>query len=264
MPTMFIMNPKGFGHRLLEHVVRAFPLQTADAAAADAEPWPLRHVFMYRACTKVVESFGSIFSAGGKGKGPPKPPPGGRPKPTFASEAMKEAVANGTLAPEPGRPMATHLTSSWMDCMLHWMEITGRSGARAAASLGQQERRELRQYRGGPIVKGRDQLEEDSQLTLRMEEFVTKDLAKRETLVKEILSFVSHGQGMVPSELGAAMAAFGSHSQKGSQMEKSSAVTGAKFLDEGAVTQVEAYVGSVPNLAAVGGSNAILSGSMGR
>lgn len=258
---------QGFGHRLIEYVVRAFPLEGM------GEPWQLRHLFMYRSCAKVVESFGSIFSKGGPrraspalGKGKGGPPP----KPSFAAEAMKTATAEGALAQEPQKPLAAHLTTSWMDCVAHWMEITGRSGKRASKALGRQERVDLRRYDASTedkdaFVKGEDQLEEDAHLTLRMDEFVTKDLAQREQLVNEILLFVAQDEALGPDiDVEAAMAAFESHSQKGSSMENSSAVTGAKFLDEAAVVEVEAFVESLPSLAAVGGSNALLAGSMGR
>ena len=46
-PTHFIMNPKGFGHRLIEYVRRAFPQHDGPGEGA-----PLRHVFMYRHCAK--------------------------------------------------------------------------------------------------------------------------------------------------------------------------------------------------------------------
>ena len=59
------------------------------------------------------------------------------------------------------------------------------------------------------------------------------------------------------------MKAFETHSQAGSAMEKSSAVTGAKFLDPKAVGEVEAYINLIPALKAVGGSNAVLPGSLG-
>ena len=47
-------------------------------------------------------------------------------------------------------------------------------------------------------------------------------------------------------------------------MENSSAVTGAKFLDPKAVEDVESYVKKIPALKAIGGSSAILPGSLGR
>lgn len=79
-----------------------------------------------------------------------------------------------------------------------------------------------------------------STLTLRMNEFVTKDLQKRKKVVDQLLSFA--GIDTTDKELHErAMKVFGTHSQAGSMMAKSSAVTNKKFLspeDEKVLTQI--------------------------
>jgi len=277
VPSMFIMNPKGFGHRLIEYVHRAFPVYGSISNSGElenpygtvddpkADPWPIRHIFMYRSCAKVVESFGSIFSKEGP---PPKPKGGGPPpKPTPASEAMKQAAASGVAASgTPKHPLAARLTGGWMDCMLHWMELTGRVDGPTMGLSGVDSLRRYDATTAEPFAKGTDQLEEGSHMTIRMEEYVTKDLDKRKSQVVEILKFVNFVDDadlLHARDVGAAMKAFETHSQAGSAMEKSSAVTGAKFLDPKAVGEVEAYINLIPALKAVGGSNAVLPGSLG-
>ena len=103
-PAIFSMNPKGFGHRALEAVCATFGKQ-------------INHIFMYRRCDKVVESFGSIFSAGQKGAGGPRGPggkPKGPPPQEFVSQAMKSAST--PLEPPPGlKGMALGMVLGWMD-----------------------------------------------------------------------------------------------------------------------------------------------------
>merc|ERR1711988_1937307 len=95
-------------------------------------------------------------------------------------------------------------------------------------------------------------------LTLRMDEFVTKDLAKREAVVKAVLDFAQVSYG-AHGALDRAMAVFDTHSQAGSAMEKSSAKTGKKFLTEQDVQELHALCAQVP----LGKPSFVIPGSLG-
>lgn len=218
---LFSMNPKGSGtylkHIVIKHLSKQFPHQ--------------RHVFMYRDCRKVVESFGSIFVVGsvvtGKGGPPPKPP-------KFVSRAMNEHKDKLPMEFSYwSHPAAKRITLMWMDGVCDWMEF-------------------LTDH-------------QVDQLTIRMDEFVTKNMENRRATLFELLKHAglplkTQWNPTVDNSLGA----FKEHSQKGSVMEKSSAVTKKKFLDTDAEEKISACVSTVPYLGALGGADLILPGSVGR
>lgn len=206
--VLYSVNPKGNAGFLMQTVNHAFPGS--------------QHVFMYRDILKVVESFGSIFSSinftskllglldskiGGPAFRPPR-----MSADSFHSIALREAFSKLRL---PEHPMVKGLGLMWVDAMLSWVEF--------------------RQSQDG----GREE-NMSSTLTLRMNEFVTKDLQKRKKVVDQLLSFA--GLDTTDKELHErAMEVFGTHSQAGSMMAKSSAVTKKKFLspeDEKVLTQI--------------------------
>jgi len=216
---LYSLNPKGMAGFLRDPVTRVFPAA--------------KHVFMYRDMTKVVESFGSIF--GNKSKlsmvqmltdrfiGGPG---GAMPQPE--SRRLQEVLGGGDVR-LPKRMLVKMLSTMWLDAMLHWMQF-------------------CEAQRGSMEV-----------FTLRMEEFVTKDMAKREAIVKEVLQFaqVPHDS---PGLIENAMAVFGTHSQAGTAMEKSSAKTGAKFLSEDDIAQLKDFCAQVPE---IGKPDFIIPGSAG-
>lgn len=193
--VIYSLNPKGIAGFLREPVVEVFP--------------NAKHVFMYRDLLKVVESFGSIFGAkgklwmakmmidnlvGGPGK---RPAQKGPPSDRFGSAMMKECFSK--LKPPSGF-FPKMLGMMWMDAVGHWIEFKDKHVPSSAT------------------------------LTLRMDEFVTKDESKRESVVKDVLTFSS-----IPTNadvLAKALAVFGVHSQAGTAMAKSSAQTGKTFLTD--------------------------------
>ena len=163
---------------------------------------------MYRNQLKVVESFGSIFagrySLGAMVKimldryiGGPLGMPALSAR-SFESTVMRRKFETLQL---PQRRLPAMLGCGWLEAMLHWMEFLQGKAAHVQA------------------------------LTLRMDEFVNKDLEKRQAVVEEVLRFAS-----IPTDtamIERAMAVFGTHSQAGTAMEKlSSAKTGKTFLTE--------------------------------
>ena len=219
---LYSLNPKGLAGFLREPALRVFP---------DA-----KHLFMYRDQTKVVESFGSIM---------------GSPPVTTPLAKMQMAVdkfIGGPQGPAPGErsPVSRHLSAvqgdlklpskmlakmfgfMWTDAMLSWMEF----------------------------VEDHKDLEV---LTLRMDEFVTRDLAQREAIVKKVLTF-AHVSYSAPGALVRAMAVFDTHSQAGSAMEKSSAKTGKKFLTQQDVQELHELCAQV---ASIGKPSFVIPGSLG-
>mmetsp|Transcript_42681 Transcript_42681/g.85644 ORF Transcript_42681/g.85644 Transcript_42681/m.85644 type:complete len:122 (-) Transcript_42681:249-614(-) len=96
-------------------------------------------------------------------------------------------------------------------------------------------------------------------LTLRMDEFVTKDLTRREAVVKAVLDFAEVSYS-APGSLERAMAVFNTHSQAGSAMEKSSAKTGKKFLTDQDVQELHTQCFQVPQ---IGKPSFVIPGSLG-
>jgi len=220
--VLYSLNPKGTAAFLREPALRVFP--------------KAKHLFMYRDQTKVVESFGSIL-----GSSPAKARLG-------MVQMAVDKVIGGPVGAIPGsrRPVSRQLTAvsqdlklpskmmvkmfglMWADAMLSWMEFT----------------------------------EDNSNLevlTLRMDEFVTKDLVKRAVVVKTVLDFADVAYD-APGALDRAMAVFNTHSQAGSAMEKSSAKTGQKFLTEQDVQELHELCAQVVQ---IGKPSFVIPGSLG-
>ena len=191
---IFSLNPKAFGQTLIKHAL--------DIEAAV----PTRYMFMYRAAPKVVESFGSIFSS--------------RLSPfetltlnavswtSFGIHAAMKAPFRGALEEKkdlvreglPSHPIAAMLTRMWIEAVQGFLDA--------------QE-----DFADSELAKGKA-------LVLRMDEYVTKDLVKREETVKGVLRHV--GIKASKDTLASALAVFNVHSQKGSNM---STTQRKKFLD---------------------------------
>jgi len=230
---LFSLNPKGTAGFLREPILRVFP--TA------------KHLFMYRDQTKVVESFGSIKSMEPQAK----PVPGEeRPQSEKPQEDGKGGKGGGkggkgggkggkfrlsrqlsTVQAElklPSKQMVAMMGLGWIDAMLSWMEFC-------------EHHQDLGVF------------------TLRMDEFVSKDLEKREAVVKAVLDFagVSYTE---PGALDCAMQVFNTHSQAGSAMEKSSTTTGKKFLTEEDVQELHDLCAQIPG---IGKPSFVIPGSVG-
>jgi hypothetical protein len=118
--------------------------------------------------------------------------------------------------PKPSNFIVRMLSSMWLDSMLSWMEWTAAGG------------------------------KDFPTLTLRMDEFVTKDLVKREAVVRQCLNFAGiHDDAGIMEK---AMAVFGVHSQAGTAMERSSAKTGKAFLTESDRSELVALCAAVPQI----------------
>ena len=129
--------------------------------------------------------------------------------------------------PKPRKMIVRKIATQWADGMLSWMEFLER-----AADL--------------------------ETLTLRMDEFVQKDPAKRTAVIKSILQFA--GIPDSPAVVDKALAVFNRHSQAGTQMAKSSAQTGKKFLEESDKEELAAMCTAVRQL---GKTSFIIPGSLG-
>lgn len=206
--VIYSLNPKGNAGFLRKPVANVFP--------------NAKHVFMYRDMLKVVESFGSIF--GGTPKwillkmfidmkvgGPAKMAPP-KPEEKFGSAIMKQS-SNALVLPRKFFPKM--IGQNWMDAMLHWMEFESDD-------------------------------EKNDNLTLRMDEFVSKDAAKKENVVKQVLRFAAIPTD--PDTLKKALAVFEVNSQAGTAMEKSSAKTGKTFLTEEDHTELKILCACIPQL----------------
>merc|ERR1712146_279154 len=120
------------------------------------------------------------------------------------------------------------LSLMWLDAMLTWMEWKEGKG------------------------------NESEHLTLRMDEFVTKDLDKRTSVVRKVLQFAGIPDDAAMMEK--AMDVFSVHSQAGTAMEKSSAQTGKTFLTDLDKSELTALCAQVPE---IGKSSFIIPGSLG-
>ena len=207
--TVFSMNPKGKGHPVRPSILRAFP---------DG-----KHMFMYRDSRKVVESFGSIFSnnmpwyikfAMNLGLGAPP-----INKKAFSDPRLSEMFENGDLRlPKRLNPIAQRITAMWVDSVSSWIRL-----------------RESEPLLGDSV-------------TIRMDEFVTKDLDKRRENVRAVLKSVGI-EGKESIELG--MTAFNKHSQAGTRMATSSASAGTKkFLTAEDADSIAEFVASIPGMKA--------------
>jgi len=226
--TKFSLNPKTSSWLL--SVAKPF---------ADAFP-SLRHCFMYRACDKVVESFSGLDAASvpadklaeadatWKQKGPSM-------LYHVLADSLQKPLISGDL------PIATiesvgvaRRTLAWLNCINAWRGVQATSDAFAKA----------------PVI--------------RMDEFVSKDLVKREAILKETLSWLGASTDGDAAQIQAALEAFNENSQK------NSAMGGAKKggLSEkcrSSIFECVAKVGSlIPGLIVEGGgANVLLPGSLG-
>jgi len=219
---LYSLNPKGSASFLREPVLHAFP--------------QAKHLFMYRDQTKVVESFGSIIGS------PPVKSPLAKaqmavdkligvsqgPKPGGRSPVSRQLCALQGDLQLPSKMIVKMFGLMWTDSMLSWMEFAA-------------DHKDL------------------EVLTLRMDEFVTKDLTRREAVVKAVLDFAEVSYS-APGSLERAMAVFNTHSQAGSAMEKSSAKTGKKFLTDQDVQELHTLCSQVPQ---IGKPSFVIPGSLG-
>jgi len=186
--TKISFNPKAGGAEVIAPAVAgAFP--------------HARHVFMYRACHKVVESFtGLKFSAG-------LPLALQLMWRIFGTSALRSRPATSTslghldvgLAQLSSLPVA-ELTARWIGVIATWVELQERRRA-GASSLS---------LVGDPI---------GSALNVRMDEFTSKDMAVRTSVLRSVLSHF----GLVATNakepaLAPALKAFETNSQVGSSM----------------------------------------------
>lgn len=220
--TVFSMNPKGKGHPVIPSVLRKFPVS--------------KHCFMYRDARKVVESFGSIFSRSMSPiaslflrLGLAGPPP--LSAESFVDPDLAERFRAGSLVlPELGNPIAKRIAVMWLDGVSTWLR------------LSQSE-----------------SLLRDDSITLRMDEFTTRDLDARRRNVCAVLDWIGIGSGD-KAVVDKALSAFNKHSQAGSKMAtSSSSAGGAKFLDDAGREAVAAFVASVPGMSA----DMVIPGSLG-
>jgi len=179
-PTNFVFNPKAGGMPVAEAAVAAFP--------------NARHAFMYRACHKVVESFGGLMFSDGV--------------PTSLALLWRFlGLSTFRVLPAPppraGLPLAelssfpvAMLTSRWIDTISAWIGTR----SRRAESCGPDD----------PLA---------SAVVLRMDEFTSKDLVLRATVVRTVLAhFGVTTADASDASLEKALAVFSVHSQAGSKM----------------------------------------------
>ena len=224
VPCNFVFNPKAGGLRVAEAAVRAFPMA--------------RHAFMYRACHKVVESFGGLVFSGGV--------------PTVLSLAWRLLGTNASYV-LPGPPLraglpldelssypVASLTSRWINNINDWIKTT----ARRSTSEGSAD----------PLV---------SAMVLRMDEFTSKDLALREAVVRAALEhFRVLSADAEPAAVEPAMGAFAVHSQAGSKMSGPK----AQIVSEQDVEVIKRCVVSALGEQAIvqdGGANIVVPRSFG-
>jgi len=175
----FSINPKSGGYRVQKAV---------------AEAWPAsRHIFMYRACDEVVESFGSIFRKD-------------HPPSTFETPLWRAKVALGYAPPPPPRlaripgladalgslssGLAARGVAGWTDAVLGYLEV-----ARPAIAA----------HHNG-----------EAPLQLRFDELT--DAEKRTEVVARLLGALGIAEGTYDQD--AVVAVFGKDSQAGSKMSR--------------------------------------------
>ncbi|KAL1500205.1 hypothetical protein AB1Y20_012874 [Prymnesium parvum] len=187
--TSFSFNPK-MGH--------AVHLQEAATLALPAA----KHLFMYRACHKVVHSFAGLLGAPGLVRGlwerlvwwyygqallpPPK------------VSRLKDCLHALPLA-ELSSSLAASLTQRWLESVLGWLSLQARYEA------GEEHSAHLAPIGTAP--------------SLRMDELTTKDAQARLHVLRG--AFVALGLASdetTPAELANALASFETHSQAGSAM----------------------------------------------
>jgi len=230
-PTFFAFNPKGA------------PTSVLAPAVADVFPHA-RHLFMYRACHKVVDSFtGLIFPQGVTWKmwmvwrllglkaiafmGGSSPP-----------EQLGAVLRNLSSLPVAG------LTNRWIAAVSAWVKMV-------------EERR--------TAIAGADPIAEAP--SLRMDEFTSKDLAVRAQVMRDLLDHLGLVHATASDEARApALAVFSVHSQAGSAMAGSK----AKVVQEADVPFIQqavevglAELGSAGVVVEKGGANVVLPRSIG-
>ena len=214
--TRFFLNPKAGPHALVPEAAAAFPTST--------------HVYVYRACEKVVQSFAGLKFGGG----------------IPAPLRLMWLLGRGPLPTRPelrdvsSWPVA-FLATRWVESVAGWADLVA---ARRAA------------HGPGDPVGGA--------LNVRFDEFTSKDLALREAVLREVLAHV----GLVAADadagaLAPALAAFEKHSQAGSAMSGPK----AKVVQDADLPAIRACVAA--GLAATdvvvegGGANVLLPRSAG-
>lgn len=235
--TCIVLNPKCGGAHVAAAVTAAFPRA--------------RHIFMYRACEKVVESFGGLLHSGHAGifEGLVWRLQGTSAGPPFLTHF---ATARGVTALRGLSSLRVAAqTAMWLDNVDGWDALCEQ---RAAAGFGADD-----PVRCAP--------------PLRYDEFVTKDLFKREQVLVaslEALGALAHLDGggatveAKASAIGKALAVFNVHSQAGSKM----AGAKAPFLTSDDLPTVrrcvsQAFAGRRGLKVENGGANVVLAGSLG-
>lgn len=237
--TSFSFNPKAGG--------------TSHLAPAVAEAFPhAKHVFMYRACHKVVESFMGLHAQATKGSGSLP----GRVLERFAARLKWRLAGTRAVTPPPSAPISAHLgqlsslaiasgTSRWIGIVCQWVElIEARRRAPGASS---------------------DALAQAA--NLRMDEFASRDLSARTAVLRATLSHLGVVDADADEEtLAPALSAFGTHSQAGSMM----AGPKAKIMVDADVPSIKrAVAAGLEHLATDGvvvqeaGGNVVLPRSIG-
>lgn len=225
---MFSLNPKTSSW-----------LRNVGGPISEAFPG-LRHCFMYRACDKVAESFSSLDAATvpeckiqaanetWKQKGPSMLHP-------MMSGNLKPLVSNQEfpIASIESLGVARRVLS-WLHCLDDWRTMQGSSENFAEA----------------PVV--------------RMDEFVTKDLVKREAVLAEILVRLGVFESPRDPRIQAALEVFNENSQQNSAM---GGVKKAGLSEKCRSSIFQCIKIAAPLISGVEvegeGSNAILPGSLG-
>ena len=214
--TQFFLNPKAGPHALVPEAAAAFPTST--------------HVYVYRACEQVVQSFAGLKFGGG----------------IPAPLRLMWLLGRGPLPTRPelkgvsSWPVA-FLATRWVESVAGWADLVA---ARRAA------------HGPGDPVGGA--------LNVRFDEFTSEDLALRAAVLREVLAHV----GLVAADaddgaLAPALAAFEKHSQAGSAMSGPK----AKVVQDADLPAIRACVAA--GLAATdvvvegGGANVLLPRSAG-
>jgi len=192
---------------------------SACEAAFPPSKFSIRHLWLYRDSRDVIESFGSIMFA------EKAPPAASDTLPATACSAelvarLKSASVDKNLAPKQS-DFNKSMAFDWADQYLFAAE-------RMKSSLSSGLESNIRSV-GFPA-------------------FTSKDGDERRATLGFLFDFI----GLPRAALGVALETFNQHSQKGSKMEKSSAVTKRKFLtDEGRAeiaTWVEHLCGVEPDV----------------
>ena len=259
------LNPKSFAHSLQRDVEAAFP-QT-------------RHLFLYRPCVEVVESFASIFYRNATLADPALTREAFRvagfgPPPFRADDFCADELRAETSAPLPlpRDSSAARMTATWIDGVVSWLRFAADLPAPRCAAMRMDClvcAGELAQR----VANVRALLEWSGALARPTEE---EELA---AIMRGIDAFVAAPPEQSTLILRAALGCFKQHSQKGSAMEHSSTATvgaaaaaagaaaKASYLTEEDRDEVRAMVAAVPLLVergvCVDGAGAYIGGSIG-